>query len=134
MTVALKVVSSNTIDDVAKFDLVYLASPYSKYPSGPEDAFKRISKLAGRLLRLGVNVYSPIAHTHPIAVHGSLDPLDHSIWLPFDAAIMGKSDAMLVAKMDGWQESKGIGHEIDVFTKAGKPIYYLDIETLEVRR
>jgi hypothetical protein len=49
-------------------------------------------------------------------------------------AIMAKSDAMLIAKMDGWQGSKGIQHEIGVFGAAEKPIYYLDVETFEVRR
>jgi hypothetical protein len=134
MRAALKVVSSNTLDDVAKYDLVYLGTPYSKYPAGLEAAFKDAAKLAARLLRLGIRVYSPIAHTHPIAIYGNLDPLDHAIWLPFDEAIMDKASAMVVAKMTGWQESKGIAHEIEAFKKAGKPIYYLDLETMEVRQ
>jgi hypothetical protein len=134
MSAALKIVASNTLDDVAKFSLVYLATPYSKYPGGIEAAFKDASKLAGRLLRLGVKVYSPIAHTHPIAINGNLDPMDHSIWLPFDKSIMDKADAILVAKMPSWQDSKGIAHEIEVFGNAGKPIYYLDTDTLDVRQ
>lgn len=134
MTAALKVVSSNTIADVAKYDLVYLATPYSKYPKGLDQAFKDAANLAGKLLKMGVKVYSPIAHTHPIAIHGNLDPYDHRIWLPFDEAIMAKADAMVVAKMDGWSESKGIAHEIGVFGQAEKPIYYLDIDSFEVRR
>lgn len=134
MQSSLKVVSSNTIEDVARYGLVYLATPYSKYPAGLEAAFVDAAKLTARLLRVGVKVYSPIAHTHPIAVHGNLDALDHSIWLPFDEAIMAKSDAMLVAKMDGWDKSIGIKHEIGVFGAAEKPIYYLDVETLAVRR
>jgi hypothetical protein len=134
MNAHLKIVSSNTIEDVAKFDLVYLATPYSKYKKGLEEAYKDAARLAGRLLRMGVKLYSPICHTHPIAIHGVLDPLDHSIWLPFDEAIMAKADAMLVAKMDGWTESKGIQHEIGVFGLAEKPVYYLDVETFEVRR
>lgn len=139
MKPAFKVVASNTIDDVAKFGLVYLATPYSKYPprdnlTGLEAAFRDASRLAARLLRAGVKVYSPIAHTHPIAMHGHLDALDHAIWLPFDAAIMAKADALVVAKMTGWQDSTGVKHEIGVFAQAEKPIYYLDPETLEVRR
>ncbi len=134
MRPALAIVSSNTIEDVARYGLVYLATPYSKYPPGLEAAFREAAKITARLLRLGVKVYSPIAHTHPIAEYGHLDPLDHSIWLPFDEAIMAKSDAMVVAKMDGWETSKGIKHEIGVFGLAEKPIYYLDIETFEVRR
>lgn len=130
----LKIVASNTLSDVAAFNLVYLGTPYSKYPGGLEAAFRDAAMLTAKLLRLGIKVYSPIAHTHPIAVYGNLDPLDHSIWLPFDQAIMDKADAMLVAKMAGWNESKGIAHEIGVFGQAGKPVYYLEVDTLEVRR
>ncbi|GAC1572983.1 MAG: hypothetical protein NVS3B5_02220 [Sphingomicrobium sp.] len=107
------------------FDLVYLATPYSRYPEGIHRAFERASEIAADLLRLGVNVYAPIVHTHPIAIYGHIDPLDHDIWLPFDAAMMGKADAMIVAMMDGWQTSKGIAHEVKVFQSAGKPVFYV---------
>lgn len=120
------------LEPIRALPLAYLGSPYSKYPSGIEQAFKDISALAGRLLSEGVKCYSPIAHTHPIAIHGNLDPYDHKIWLPFDEAIMEKADGMIVAKMEGWDTSYGIKHEIEVFTKAGKPIFYLDPVTLGV--
>jgi nucleoside 2-deoxyribosyltransferase len=113
-----------------EYDLVYLATPYTKYPGGIERAFVDACALTARLLQTGVRVYSPIAHTHPIALHGNLDPLDLSIWLPFDAAIMAKSDALVVAMMTGWRESTGVAHEIEVFSACGKPIYDLDPETL----
>jgi hypothetical protein len=128
----LKVVASNTLEDVAKCGLVYLATPYSKYPTGIEMAFRDACVLTGRLLRSGVKVYSPIAHTHPIAIHGKLDPHDHSIWLPFDKAVMDKADVLLVAKMPSWEASYGIAEEIKVFRQAGKPIYYLDHVNLDV--
>ena len=134
MRPALAVVSSNTIEDVAKLGLVYLATPYSKWEQGLDDAFIQAAKITARLLRCGVRAYSPIAHTHPIAVHGKLDALDHSIWLPFDEAIMERADVLLVAKMKGWDESRGIKHEIEFFEGKGKPVYYLDVETFEVRQ
>jgi hypothetical protein len=112
--------------------LAYLATPYSKWKLGPEDAFIEASKLAARLLVSGVKVYSPIAHTHPLAVYGKLDPLDHSIWLPFDEAMMEAANILIVAHMDGWHESKGIAHEIDFFERAGKPIFDLNCETLSM--
>jgi nucleoside 2-deoxyribosyltransferase len=93
-------------------------------------AFRDASKLTAQLLRAGLKVYSPIAHTHPVAIYGELDPLDHGIWLPFDAAIMDKADALLVAHMDTWDKSFGIAHEINVFKAADKPIYHLDPDSL----
>jgi hypothetical protein len=119
-----------SLNGIRTYPLVYLATPYSKYPEGIEVAFQDASRLAARLMEIGVKVYSPIAHTHPLAIYGGINPLDHSIWLPFDEAIMAKSDALLVAKMPTWQTSYGIAHEISVFDKAGKPIYYLNPQTM----
>jgi hypothetical protein len=114
------------MEALRKFDLVYLATPYSKYPAGIEAAFIEACRISGRLVLFGVSVYSPIAHTHPIAIHGGLDPMAHELWLPFDEAIMDKSDALCVAMMDGWKESRGIAYEIAVFRRARKPVFYLD--------
>jgi hypothetical protein len=117
---------------IKSHDLVYVGTPYSNYPGGIEIAFIEACRVTARLLQEGAKVYSPIAHTHPVAIHGKIDPLDHNVWLPFDAAIMSKSDAMIVVKMDSWERSKGIAHEIDVFTEARKPIYFIEPDTLRV--
>ena len=114
--------------------LAYLATPYSKYPGGLDKAFVDAARLAGLLLKTGVIVYSPIAHTHPIAVHSALDPLDHDIWLPFDEAMMARCSCLIVAMMDGWRDSRGIAHEIEVFKKAEKPIFHLDPKSLSMSR
>lgn len=117
----------------ADFRLCYLATPYSKYKGGNlEAAFEDASQLAALLLAAGVRVYSPIAHTHPLAVYGGLDPLDHSIWLPFDEAMMEAADCLIVAHMDGWDQSYGIAHEVEFFTKRRKLIFDLDPVTLHV--
>lgn len=123
-----------TLPDLRRFDLIYVGTPYSKYPAGIEAAFRDACKLTARLLQEGLKVYSPIAHTHPIAIHGGIDPFDYAVWLPFDGAIMAKSDAMLIAKMEGWDASKGIDHEIEQFELARKHIYAIDPVTLEVAR
>lgn len=114
------------------FDLIYLATPYSKYPGSLELAFRDAARLTAKLLKEGVSVYSPIAHTHPIAIHGDIDPLDHSIWLKFDEAMMEKADALVVAMMPTWEISYGIGKEIEWFLEHDKPIYYLNPEDMGV--
>src|SRR5581483_5926388 len=101
--------------------LIYLATPYSKYPDGIDRAWLDACKLTARMLRAGAKVYSPIAHTHPVAIHGEIDPLDHKIWLPFDEAMMAAAAALVVAKMTGWESSQGIAHEIRFFAQARKP-------------
>lgn len=123
---------ANRVDAMGKYELVYMGSPYSKFKRGLEAAFFEASCITAKLVCMGINVYSPIVQTHPIAVYGRLNPLDHSLWLKFDQAIMSKSDAMLIAKMQGWEDSYGIAEEIKYFRGAGRPIYYLDIETMEL--
>lgn len=118
------------LDFLHRFDLVYMATVYTKHPAGLERAFVDACELAGELIRKGVNVYSPIAHTHPIAKHANMDPLDHDMWLAFDEAMMDASDALVVMTMPGWQASKGIAHEIRRFQANNKPIYYLDPDTV----
>ena len=119
------------VEDLKEYKLIYLASPYSVYEWGIEFAFKDICALGGVLLKKGVRFYSPIAHTHPIAIYGNVDPLDHNIWLPFDQVMMEKSDCLVVAQMLGWNQSRGIAFEIEEFKRMNKPIYMLDQWTLE---
>lgn len=103
----------------------YLATPYSKYPGGLDDAWNDACRAAASLLRAGVPVYSPIAHTHPIAVNGGIDPLDYTFWLKIDEAMMAAADELIVVMMPGWERSKGIEHEVRYFTLADKPIRYV---------
>lgn len=120
------------LDDLKRFDLLYVATPYSKYPAGTEAAFEAAAAITARLMQMGLKVFSPIAHSHPLAVHGDIDPLDHSIWLPFDRVMMAKADALLVVMMDGWEQSFGIQHEIEIFQKSLNPHFYLDPITMEL--
>ena len=39
-----------TLESLKSVPLIYLATPYSKYPSGLEMAFRDAAKLTGRLL------------------------------------------------------------------------------------
>lgn len=104
----------------------YLATPYSKYPEGLNAAWVAACEAAGHLVRQGRTIYCPIAHTHPIAIYGQLNPLDHEIWLPLDKPFMDNAIGLIVVKMPSWQDSYGISVEIDVFQAAGKPIEYME--------
>lgn len=101
----------------------YLATPYSRYPHGRRRAFEDACALAGRMVRDGVGVFCPIAHSHPIAVVAHLDPLAHDIWLPADAPLMAAAHGLVIGDMDGWRESTGVQAEIAAFTAADKPIF-----------
>jgi hypothetical protein len=116
------------LNDLLGDKLYYLASPYSKYETGIEMAFVTVCRVGAWLTKAGVGIYSPIAHTHPISKFGNIDPLAHDIWLPQDFKILTRCDALLVADMKGWDKSYGIGEEIKVMEKAGKPSYLLSLE------
>jgi len=102
---------------VDKSKLYYLASPYSKYPRGQEAAFSDVCKIASFLVRHKINIFSPIAHSHPIAVHGRMDLMDYKIWLPLDFAISKCCDGLIVAMLQGYDTSFGINEEIKWFRR-----------------
>ena len=104
----------------------YLATPYSKYPAGIHDAFMHASMAAMEFLRMGVRVYCPISHTHPIAIFGRHDPLDHKTWLALDRPFMEAAVGLVIIKMPSWEESTGIKMETEEFRAAGKPIHYFE--------
>lgn len=108
----------------------YLATPYSKYPGGLDEAFKLACRAAADLVRAGVKFYSPIAHTHPVAIHGGIDPYAHDIWLPADEPFMHAACGLIVLMADGWATSYGIGQEMRAFEAAGKPIYFMEPGTV----
>lgn len=117
---------------LAQYRLCYLATPYSQFEGGIEAAFVRACEIAALLVTTGVRVYSPIVQTHPLAMHGRLEPLDHELWLPFDEAMMDAADCLIVARMPGWDRSLGVAHEIAVFRRENKPVFHLDPAGLNI--
>lgn len=103
----------------------YLATPYTRYPEGIEAAFIGASIGAATLIKLGVAVFSPIAHTHPVGIHGGIDPMDLDLWLKVDRPLMNAAHGLIVFKMESWETSRGVEHEVEVFGRAGKPIEYV---------
>jgi nucleoside 2-deoxyribosyltransferase len=118
--------------ELQKFNLVYLASPYTQYELGLSQAFRDIAKIAGALISRGVSVYSPIAHCHPIAVYGGVHPAAHEIWMKIDTKMMAACDALCIARLPGWDKSAGVAMEALEFFSQKKPIYHLEPKTLEV--
>ena len=106
--------------------LLYCSTPYSKYPFGIETAYRMACQQVAVLIRAGVPCISPIAATHGVAIHGGIDPLDHSLWMAADAPLMEACDGLIVVRAEGWRESVGMALEIEAFAAAGKPIFYMD--------
>ena len=117
--------NTDHLQQLAGDGFLYLATPYSKHPEGIDAAFRYACHAAGRLLSRGVKAFSPIAHSHPIAIHGNVDPLSHEIWLAADRPFMQAARGMIVVMMPGWETSYGVQQEIAAFNEMQKPIHYL---------
>lgn len=102
---------------------MYLCSPYSHPdPAVRQHRFDAVCQYAAKLMSEGHNVFSPIAHSHPISLH--LDnSLDHDFWLKQDLSFLERwADEMVVLCLPGWGESKGIVIEIKAAEQAHIPI------------
>ena len=75
---------------------IYLAIPYT----GHENRSFRVANLvAGMLMQQGHIVFSPISHTHPIAVECDL-PKGWEYWKAFDEEFIGFCDELHVIMLD----------------------------------
>lgn len=110
-------------------DLWYMATPYSKFYFGLEAAAQQAARIAGTLIKQGENIFCPIVHSHVIAMHNGMDPLDHEMWMEIDKAFMERCTGLIVVMMQGWTRSKGVTMEIAAFKKMGKRIRYYNPET-----
>lgn len=104
----------------------YLATPYSRYPHGTDQAYVDACRQAALLVAAKIPVFCPIAHSHGIAVQGGLSLYDHDIWLPADAPFMEAARGLIVCMLAGWEDSYGIGEEIRTFKAAHKPIIWME--------
>ena len=108
----------------------YLATPYSKWAEGLDDAAFTACKLRGRLMLRGVRAFSPIVHSHYVARAANIDPYSHAIWLPDDKPFFELAHGLLVADLPGWRESVGVGEEIKWARAHGKPRFLIDPASL----
>lgn len=105
--------------------IYYLATPFSKFKDGPEEAYRRACINAAACLREGILVFSPISHgygIHHFAGFGG----DYKTWKLFCEKTLELCRGIIVVKMPGWEESEGIKEEIKFCEIVGRPIIYRD--------
>lgn len=108
-------------------EMIYLASPYfDPDPTVRQNRFDMACRAAAHLMRLGLNVFSPIAHSHSIARYGL--PVDWVFWERLDREYLTFCERMIVLKIPGWKESRGVTKEIEIMTESGKPILYYNYD------
>jgi len=106
---------------------IYLCSPYSDPdPEVRRLRYQEVCRIAADLMmgNMDLLVFSPIAHSHGMAVHGHL-PGDYNFWMKIDEQWISWADEVWVADMIGRGESKGIIMEIEYAIETGKPVVWL---------
>lgn len=101
----------------------YLATPYDAHPGGHELAAEQAAQQAAFLLANNIAIFSPITHTHSISKHVDKP---HSFWMDLDRNFMRTAKGLIVCALPGYLESKGIAQEVDYFTKAKKPVVFMN--------
>lgn len=105
--------------------LWYLASPYSHAdPLVRAARYRAACQATAALLRAGVVVFSPIAHSHALVEYGL--PSDWSFWERLDRAYLERCDQLVVLMLAGWQTSVGVQAEIRIADELGMPVSFLD--------
>jgi hypothetical protein len=96
------------------------------YPHGIEEAFKLAVRQRGLLVKARIPVFSPIVHSHPVAMLCGLDPFDYNIWLPSEDAVLQCACGLIMVRADGWEDSFGMNHERNRFENERKPVIMMD--------
>lgn len=109
----------------------YIGQPFTFYPHGHSAAAYDGATAAAALMKRGFRVFSPIVHSHRIAQVGYLSQTDGTFWEYQDKPFVDAASSLIVLKLPGWEQSKGLSHEIDQFEKARKPIVYVSLSVLD---
>ena len=110
---------------VAVSGFYYIATPYRAYPGGMEAAFKRAAKVTAQMIDAGVEVYSPIVHSHPTSKFVRLAPPEGDFWLERQIPFLQAAAGLIIVCMPGWLDSGGIKFERRFNADAGKPEWLL---------
>jgi hypothetical protein len=121
-----------SLPPLARFS--YLAAPYSHPdPAVRETRFKTISRIAAWLISEDYWVFSPITHSHPVAISEVPLPTLWSFWRSFDLPFVEACGTMTVLDLWGWKESIGVQAEIRHAERMGKEIRLMDSDKLTYR-
>lgn len=110
--------------------MIYLASPYSH----PNPAVREQRYIMARIFTLWalqqpLPLFSPIVYGHEF---GSQLGYVFEAWKTLNDAMIRACEQVWVLRIDGWEDSRGVKHEIEFARSLGKPIIYVD--AVEVAR
>ena len=108
---------------------IYLASPYSSPRADVRhQRWMLACRAAAYLMREGHIVFSPIAHSHSVEIHGFDKPQSGNFWLAQDLPILSRFEELMIFMLPGFRVSEGIKREKTFAINRGMPISYLSLE------
>ena len=110
-------------------DFQYLASPYSLNntadSSAMRESYEQVTRCTFKLLKTGLNVYSPITYHHAVQKVCGVMRQPTRFWLELDFGILKHAKGMFVLMLDGWQNSIGVTREIEFCRHNNIPISFI---------
>lgn len=115
--------------------LVYVAGPYTaRLEDGSEDHARTAERMrifclcVGAMMGLGIKSASPLM-MHLVRQHTTL-PGDWAYWGDYSMVMLKKCDAMVVLKIEGWEQSTGVKEEMLIAAENDVPIIFVDPKEL----
>lgn len=110
---------------------IYLAAPYSHAdPAVRQARFAVVNRVAGELLAMGFEVFSPITMGHVVCEACGL-PTGFSFWRKNCLSFLdGWATHLLVLKLEGWEESEGVSEEYAVANALGLGVLSRNVDEL----
>ncbi len=109
-----------------KNKVYYLASPYSHINKDRMNArYEAIEFIAALLIHEGIILIEPIAMCHHKSIKYELES-GYEYWKSRDRTFIERSDGIILTRMEGWEESKGMEDEAGYAYLLNKDIIYLD--------
>ena len=111
--------------------MTYVAIPYSHPdPDVRENRFRIANRVAAKLMADGLLVFSPISHSHPIALELERDgdsPKDFEYWKDTCRRNVGMCDSVTVVTAFGWEHSVGLRNEVQLACETGKEVRFVNV-------
>ncbi len=108
------------VNEILRNGLWYLAHPYR---GAHVTNFDSANKIAAELIKIGISIFSPISHSHPVCVAGGMDADDFKTWNTINLYLMDACVGLIL--QDKWKESRGCCYEYEYFKDRNKPIVYV---------
>ena len=113
-------------------NLVYLATPYSHpNPDVRESRYDLATEIAAYFSRLGHIIFSPITHSHPMAVNHDM-PGSWDFWKVIDLGFLQHCHMMMIVALPAWKESTGVLAEKKFAEENGINVVFVSPKTFEI--